>query len=142
MKTFLILVMLSFMFATTNGQSENATQNTSKKIGEIINVDEKEAHELIMSGKVIPVDVRTPEEYAEGYIKYSIIVDYKGADFVRKMGYISQDKPLLLYCRSGRRSLLAAEILTNLGYPKVYNLRGGIISWKEQVDMILKNNKN
>jgi rhodanese-related sulfurtransferase len=138
MKKLLVIVLLFFVLDTVNAQSEKTLQDTTKKAGEIINIDEIEAHELIMTGKVIPIDIRTPEEYITGYIKYSINVDYKGDDFVRKMGYISKDKPILLYCRSGRRSLLAAEILTDLGYPKIYNLRGGIISWKVQVDMILK----
>ena len=43
---------------------------------------------------------------------------------------LSKDSTILVYCRSGRRSMNAAEILTKLGY-KVVNLKGGIIEWRE-----------
>jgi rhodanese-related sulfurtransferase len=133
-------LLLGLLIITVNLQAEKPLKDINQNSGEIINIDEKEAHQLIMTGQVIPVDVRTPEEYDKGYIKYSVNIDYKGDDFVRKMDYLRKDKPILLYCRSGRRSLEAAKILTDLGYDRMYNLRGGIISWNDQVNMILKKN--
>lgn len=83
------------------------------------------------SDSVQLLDVRTPEEYAEGHINGAININVQSDNF-REMAVreLSKDSTVLVYCRSGRRSLTAAEILTKLGY-KVVNLKGGIIDWKE-----------
>lgn len=72
-------------------------------------------------------DVRTPQEYAEGHIDGALNINLQSDDF-QKMAEkdLSKDATILVYCRSGRRSMDAAEILTKLGY-KVVNLKGGII---------------
>lgn len=76
------------------------------------------------------LDVRTPEEYAEGHIAGAINIDVKSDDFrQRAEKELKKDETVLVYCRSGRRSMHAAEILTELGY-KVINLEGGIIDWE------------
>ena len=77
------------------------------------------------------VDVRTPQEYAEGHIDGALNINVQSDDFQQIVDKeLSKDFTILVYCRSGRRSMDAAEILTKLGY-KVVNLKGGIIEWKE-----------
>lgn len=85
----------------------------------------------MMSASVQLLDVRTPEEYAEGHINGATNINVQSDNF-REMAVreLSKDSTVLVYCRSGRRSLTAAEILIKLGY-KVVNLKGGIIDWKE-----------
>ncbi|NNC70729.1 MAG: rhodanese-like domain-containing protein, partial [Flavobacteriaceae bacterium] len=71
------------------------------------------------------VDVRRPEEYAEGYLKNATNINFYDSDF---MGQILEDldksEPVYLYCRSGGRSGKAAIKLSEKGF-KVYDLRGG-----------------
>ena len=77
----------------------------------------------------IILDVRTEEEFAEGHIKDAILIpDYEIAS---KAEEILKDKNqlILVYCRSGRRSKIAAEALVNLGYINVKEF-GGIIDWE------------
>ena len=74
------------------------------------------------------IDVRTPKEYAEGHIAEAENIDVKAADFSSRI----QDAKgkVAVYCRSGKRSLMAAEQLAAKGCT-VYNLDGGIIAWQK-----------
>lgn len=97
----------------------------------IVSVPASAFEKEIKADSVQLLDVRTPEEYADGHIDGAVNINVQSDDFrdmaVRKL---SKDSTVLVYCRSGRRSLTAAEILTELGY-KVINLKGGIIEWEE-----------
>ncbi len=78
------------------------------------------------------LDVRTEEEFAEGHIKNAILIpDY---EIEAKAESILQDKKqlILVYCRSGRRSKLAAQALVDMGYTNV-NEFGGIIDWNYEI---------
>ena len=79
--------------------------------------------------EVAVIDVRTPEEYAEGHLPWASNVDCKSPDFLQQVeAAYPKQAPLAVYCRSGRRSAEAAEVLTNAGYT-VSNLRGGYLAW-------------
>jgi|SRR3712207_2185045 len=78
------------------------------------------------------LDVRTSAEYAEGHIAGAKNIDVKQQDFVvQATNGLDKGQPVYLYCRSGRRSMLAAQMLSKAGYD-VVNLRGGIIDWVQQ----------
>ena len=86
---------------------------------------------LIAQPEVVVLDVRTADEFKEGHIAHALLIDYKGNDFVEKaQATLPKDKTIAVYCRSGRRSALAAELLVEKGY-KVVNLKGGILAWME-----------
>ena len=81
-------------------------------------------------GDFLFVDVRTPDEYVfDGHIPGAVNVpnDDIGEDPVPELPDL--DRELLVYCRSGVRSLAASEKLTALGYTRVVNI-GGILDWK------------
>lgn len=84
-------------------------------------MDAKTPHTLI--------DVRTPEEFAAGYIPGAINISLQ--ELQQKMNRIPKDKPVIVYCRSGNRSAFAANLLMQAGYTEVYDL-GGIIDWARQ----------
>ena len=97
----------------------------------IVSVSAPEFKKEIKSDSVQLVDVRTPQEYAEGHIDGALNINVQSDDFKElAQRELSKDSTVLVYCRSGRRSLDAAEMLTRLGY-NVVNLKGGIIEWKE-----------
>lgn len=97
----------------------------------IISVSAAEFQKEMKADSVQILDVRTPAEYADGHIGGAININVQSEDFQniadRKL---SKNATILVYCRSGRRSLDAAVKLTELGY-KVINLKGGIIDWKD-----------
>lgn len=95
------------------------------------NVDVNEFATLVADTNVVVLDVRTPNEYAEGHILGAVLIDQNQSDFVEKAkASLPQGKTIALYCRSGRRSANAAGKLADVGY-KCVNLKGGIIAWKE-----------
>ena len=78
------------------------------------------------------IDVRTIEEYNEGHIQSSINVDfYDAAKFVSFLNELDKKKSYYVYCRSGKRSLAACEIMTELGFSSVFNLESGYLGWIE-----------
>lgn len=83
------------------------------------------------SGYII-IDARTQEEYDEGHIPGAILIpEYEIADRAEKE-LPDKDQLILVYCRSGRRSKIAAEELVKLGYTNVKEF-GGIIDWKYEI---------
>lgn len=99
---------------------------------EIKNEDVAKVDELIKSGKYTVIDVRTKEEYDAGHIKGALNFDYYSDDFEEKVEAQLTDKkkPYILYCRSGMRSLYSAQILEDLGYTDVTNMKGGFLAWQ------------
>lgn len=92
-------------------------------------VDVNEFAEVIRKADVCLLDVRTEKEFAEGHIEGSICIDVTRADFMEKAAaLLPKDKTVAVYCRSGRRSKKAAELLSNAGY-KVVELNTGYIGW-------------
>jgi rhodanese-related sulfurtransferase len=77
----------------------------------------------------ILIDVRTPEEFANGHLKNAININYYDPSFMKQMGTLSKDKTIYVYCRSGGRSGKATQELTQAGY-KVVDMAGGITAWE------------
>ncbi len=78
------------------------------------------------------IDVRTPKEYSEGYLAGAILMDIKAPTFDSLIHTLDKTRPVFVYCRSGKRSLEAANILEKNKFKVVYNLDGGINAWKEK----------
>jgi len=95
-------------------------------------ISAKEAQDMIDSGNVTIVDVRTLEEYNSGHIKDAILLT--NTDISAKAEEVLPDKSatVLVYCRSGNRSQGASQELVRLGYTAVYDF-GGILDWPGEV---------
>jgi len=93
-------------------------------------ISQEEAKALMESETdYVILDVRTEEEFAEGYIAGAILIpDYEIKEKAESM-LPDKDQLILVYCRSGRRSKLAASELVTLGYTNVKEF-GGIIDWR------------
>lgn len=74
------------------------------------------------------VDVRTPEEFAEGHIAGAVNISLQTLS--ERLNEIPRDQPVVVYCRSGNRSAQASQILAQAGYTTIYDL-GGIIAWQQ-----------
>jgi rhodanese-related sulfurtransferase len=91
----------------------------------------KQFYEMMQKEKdVIILDVRTPQEYQEGYISNAINIPVQilGQQLDKLNNF--KDKKILVYCRSGHRSAIASQILDRAGFKNVYNLKGGLFEWK------------
>ncbi len=137
-----LLVTTAFLFSCDNAQEEkkNETENKKETSAEISNESEQEApadafktigsdeFEKQIQQPCTILDVRTPEETAEGIIENAVEMDINGPDFSEQIKTLDKSVPVCVYCRSGGRSARAADMLTQLGYT-VYNLDGGFIGW-------------
>lgn len=76
------------------------------------------------------IDVRRPEEFREGHLKGAVNMDVNAADFVKRIAKLDTSRAVFVYCRSGRRSKAALKVFKDAGFTTVYELDGGILSWK------------
>ncbi|MBP7738821.1 MAG: rhodanese-like domain-containing protein [Spirochaetes bacterium] len=92
-----------------------------------------EASELIRSNagnrNFVILDIRTPGEYREGHIANSVLLDYHSPDFREGLKALDRNRTYFVYCRSGNRTGRAVDIMKDLGFTRIYELRGGIRSW-------------
>lgn len=90
------------------------------------------AKEIKTTPKPQILDVRTPEEFATGHIDNATNIDWQGENFVKNTEKLNKNKPVYVYCKSGRRSLKASGKLEELGFKKIYNLDGGYLKWNAE----------
>lgn len=77
------------------------------------------------------LDVRTPQEFEEGYIPGAVNIDiYLGQGFLEELGKLDKSKNYYVYCRSGARSGQACAIMNSIGIENAYNLEGGFMNWE------------
>jgi len=90
-----------------------------------------EAKTLIEERKdLLLVDVRSPEEFRGGSLPGATLIPFW--DFAKGRYDLPKDKPILLVCAVGGRSLACGQLLAAQGYREVYNLKGGLDAWAEQ----------
>lgn len=136
MKKYLIIIVLAISFSVAfscNSSTQAKAEDTELQEALITkNVSATEFQELIKSkANAIILDVRTPNEIAQGIIKHAQKIDFYDENFKAELDKLDKSKPVLIYCRSGRRSGIAMSTMRELGFSEVYNLRGGIIEWNE-----------
>ncbi len=78
---------------------------------------------------VVTLDVRTAGEFMAGHIKGAINIDVEGTQFGSEISKLDKTATYALYCQSGRRSAIAAAIMTDTGFKSLFNLENGIQSW-------------
>ena len=125
----LIFLLLVVMCLTACGQDIENDQGAV-----YMNITAEEAKQIMDSEEgYIILDVRTQEEYDEGHIPGAIVISHE--EIVEKAEKVLTDKEqlILVYCRSGRRSKIAAEALVELGYTNIKEF-GGIIDWPYEVE--------
>ena len=75
------------------------------------------------------LDVRTPEEFAEGHIEGAVNINVE--EIHLRYDEIPTDLPIVVYCRTGRRSGIASEMMAGEGFSNLYDIGGGIVAWGE-----------
>ena len=94
----------------------------------------EEAKKIMDSGEEhIILDTREQDEFDEGHIPGAILIPYTEIENKAEEMLPDKDKLILVYCRSGRRSKIAAESLSKLGYTNVKEF-GGIIDWTYEIE--------
>ena len=78
---------------------------------------------------LVVLDVRTPEEFAEGHLEGAVLVNFYDADFADQLEALDADVPYLVYCQSGNRSGQALGVMEQLGFSSAADVDGGIAAW-------------
>lgn len=124
MKYTLALLLTLLLFSTVT-----IAQTVEKDSVQVLSIAEFEKLSAKKKSKI--VDVRTPEEVAEGHLVGARTVNFLGANFNSEVQELNKNKTYLLYCRSGSRTPKAADAMQKMGFKHVYMLDGGITAWKE-----------
>ena len=125
----LCLILLAVLLLTACGQKMETTQEAA-----YMNITPAEAKKLMDTEEdYVLLDVRTQEEYDDGHIAGAILIPDTEIRDRAEQELTNKDQLILVYCRSGRRSKLAAEILEELGYPRIREF-GGILDWPYGVE--------
>jgi rhodanese-related sulfurtransferase len=123
---FIFALFLVPSLVSCNGQQKKSTDEAS-----VVEVVKTEVFEKTASDVQL-IDVRTPGEYKEGYIKNAVNINFYDDDFVEQMSKLNKDEAVYIYCRSGGRSGNAASKLEKAGFKKVYDLNGGMTQWRKE----------
>lgn len=99
------------------------------------NLNEKEWKDGFESSQNAEIiDVRTPDEFNEGYIEKAKLINIQDSGkFMEEIEKLPKDKDYYVYCRSGKRSAMACQIMNQSGIENTYNLQGGILDWTGEV---------
>ena len=137
-----LLVALLSGGAVSCQNNASAASPAGQEQSEVVNVNlnAKDFAALLDTASTgVVLDVRTPGEYSEGHIEKAQLLDiYQRDAFNAGLEKLDRDVPVYVYCRSGARSGNAAQMMKQMGFKKVYNLQGGIISWSRSGQKIVQ----
>lgn len=125
MKKISILITIFFCAIMFNCKAQNddiVTKVTPEEL-EVLLTEQKEM-------KLI--DVRTPEEFGAGHISRAENINFFSENFSKSLAELDKEEPLIIYCKSGRRSGKSIAIFKELGFTKIYELEGGVLNWKSK----------
>lgn len=131
---FLLLVLIALIQCKPSAsESRDLSESAAVEAQPTIkNVDIKGAKLLIaQNNDLIIIDARTPEEYVEGTLPNAINVDVKNDNFESEINKLDKSAKYLVHCRSGSRSLKAADIMIKNGFVNVTNMEGGYLAWMD-----------
>jgi rhodanese-related sulfurtransferase len=95
----------------------------------IQSVDAAEAQALVSEAGTVVLDIRTPDEFADGRVDGAINIDFYAADFADRIAALDRNATYVVYCRSDSRSGQAMDLFRDLGFAAVNEVDGGILSW-------------
>jgi len=111
---------------------DNTATTPETQIAEDITAEE--AFTLIQENQQNPdfiiIDVRTPEDFAQGHIENAINIDKDSAAFSDYIKALDISRAYLIYCQSGKKSSQALALMAVLDFTEIYNMSGGITAWQ------------
>ncbi len=145
MKNIFILVVLGFLVSCTSSTVKN------KDAGDVVKENSNNPPSAVQSyvfeklsvadfklklqekgEECVLIDVRSPQEVANGVIPKAQNINYYDDDFKQQLSKLDKSKPTFVYCMSGGRSGRAMGVFKELGFREVYDLSGGYNAWSSQ----------
>jgi rhodanese-related sulfurtransferase len=94
-------------------------------------LDPAEVADVLAIDGIRIIDVRTPAEYAEGHITGAELFDISQPDFAERIASLDPNATYFVYCRSDNRSGVATEMMLEMGFTSIFELRGGTVAWQQ-----------
>src|SRR5690554_2898969 len=127
------LLFIFIVFISCQEKVNPASETTQQELlYEVVTADIFADH--IQDKDVQLIDVRMKSEFEQGHIKGAKHHHVYDKDFKEQLRYLDKEKPVYVYCKSGGRSEEAAMELKEMGFKKIYDLKGGISSWKGNIE--------
>lgn len=128
--------LAALLFVPAGPLATAADGNAAKAVK---HVDAAGAAKLLADQKKVEVlDVRTPDEFAEGHIAGAKNIDFQAKDFADKLGGLDKTQTYLVHCAAGGRSTRALETFQKLGFTHIVHLDGGMNAWKKAGQPVTK----
>jgi rhodanese-related sulfurtransferase len=112
------------------GEQTKAAAATARAEGGFREINAADFEKRRTKGKTVLLDVRTPEEFAQGHIPGAINADINSPDFTAKAAQFDKKHTVLVNCHAGSRGAIASAELAKMGFKTVCNLEGGLDAWK------------
>lgn len=128
MKLSLSLLVAAAFIACTGGSNPGfkAAENVIAKTVALL-----EWERLVKEKPGTVLDVRTQDEFNAGFVPDAVLIDWYSETFNDEVAKLDKTLPIYVYCRSGGRSKRAMERMSGLGFLEIYNLEGGMQTWKK-----------
>jgi rhodanese-related sulfurtransferase len=129
---FMALIIVSlFAAGLLYGEGFSAAQLVGEAKRFITETSTNQANELFSEGGYVFIDVREPNETKMGHVPGAILLPRGLLEFKISGAVEDQDTKIIVYCKSGSRSALAAFTLARMGYENVLSMAGGFIAWAD-----------
>ncbi|AFL82729.1 Rhodanese-related sulfurtransferase [Belliella baltica DSM 15883] len=126
-------ILLAFVFTFTLQINNASAQEEVKAL-----TPDKFEKATKKSKKAVILDIRTPEEVADGHIEGAEFADFLGDDFEKEISTLDKKKTYYVYCRSAKRTIPATAKMKEMGFKKVFMLEGGLNNWIESGKSVIK----
>jgi rhodanese-related sulfurtransferase len=112
------------------------TGGRSGRTIEIVRLSPKDAYAFLQTNRNNPgfvlIDIRTPAEHRDGHIEKAVNMSLHSDSFEADVRKLDKGKTYMVYCRTGRRTAIAVDMMEKAGFTKVYLIAGDILGWKSE----------
>lgn len=153
MNKFIKVVLFAFVISIISISCKNSKQHALKTAEKEISSKTNKDGDQVTEGKITVLtpaefkeksknqqilDVRTPFEFSQGYIKGAKNINIFDKNFSGELNSFNKNKPIYVYCKSGHRSGIAVKQMAKSGFKEIYELKNGIINWVRNNNKIEK----
>ncbi len=127
-QTFYFYFILGLIFIACSSDTKQASTIQSDGKVSLVIFDQ----ELKKNKTPQLIDVRTPEEFAKGYVEGAKNINFNAANFESQISQLDKNQPAFIYCQSGGRSGKAYKKMKAWGFTKVYDMEGGYSAYSRK----------
>jgi len=129
-RSSILLIVMLWISLVSCGQKQNEKSSDQDSASTITLISPEELNKV--NKDIVLIDVRTPQEYATGHLENSVNIDLRSRNFKELVGKLDKNQDVYVYCKVGGRSASAARTMEDMGFKKIYDLKGGILQWEKE----------